>query len=82
MPWSEVIWISGPDGNVQHVAEHDITTDEVEDVLCSPDEIDTSDGSGRPIAFGYTRAGRYIAVVFEEIDEVTVYPITAFEVPT
>ena len=65
---------------MQHGAEHDITTDEVEDVLCSPDELDRSTSTGRPIAFGYTRAGRYIAVVVEEIDDVTVYPITTFEV--
>jgi hypothetical protein len=36
--------------------------------------------SGRPIAFGYTSDGRYICVVYEEVDEHTLYPVTAFEV--
>lgn len=80
MPWTDVIWIDEPGGNVEHIAENGITTDEVEDVLTSPDETDVSDSSGRPIAFGYTRNGRYIAVVYEEVDDITVYPITAFEV--
>jgi hypothetical protein len=30
--------------------------------------------------FGHTPDGRYIAVVFEWFDDVTVYPVTAFEV--
>ena len=36
--------------------------------------------SGLPIAFGETSTGRIIAVVFEVIDEDTVYPVAAFEV--
>jgi uncharacterized DUF497 family protein len=80
LPWKDVVWIAGPEGNVAHIAEHGISQEEVEDVLCSPDEIDISSSTGRPIAFGYARSGRYLAVVFEEIDSITVYPITAFEI--
>lgn len=80
MPWIEVIWTDGPDGNIGHIAEHGIAPDEVEHVLARPVETDVSDASGRPIAFGYTPAGRFIAVVYEPIDDVTVYPITAFDV--
>jgi uncharacterized DUF497 family protein len=76
LPWTDIIWIDGPGGNVAHIAEHGISTEEVEDVLDAPDEVDTSNSSGRPIAFGYARSGRYLAVVFEQIDTITVYPIT------
>ena len=69
-----------PEGNVQHIAEHDITKEEVEEVLENPDGIETSRSSGRPIAFGETASGRLIAVVFEEIDDETVYSVTAYEV--
>ena len=69
-----------PEGNVQHIAEHDVTKEEVDEVLENPSGIETSRTSGRPIAFGETRTGRLIAVVFEEIDEGTVYPVTAYEV--
>lgn len=36
--------------------------------------------SGRPILFGYSVDGRKIAVVYEQIDDRTIYPITAYEV--
>jgi uncharacterized DUF497 family protein len=72
--WSDVIWIEGHGGNVEHIAEHGITTAEVEDVLENADEVLQSDTSRRPIAFGYARSGRYIAVVYEQIDEITIYP--------
>lgn len=66
-------------GNVQHIAEHGLTPDEVEDVLRDPVEIGTSDSSGNPAAWGYTTTGRWIIVIYEEIDEDTVRPITAYE---
>ncbi len=50
-------------------------------VFDNPVGSDTSDSSGRPMIFGYTGDGRYITVVYEQIDEDTVYPVTAFEVP-
>jgi Domain of unknown function (DUF4258) len=79
-----VIWDDEPGGNVEHIAEHDITPGEVEDVLRNPDnETDVSHSSGYPITFGWTETGRHIAVVWEEVDDDprTIYPITAYEVP-
>ena len=52
----------------------------MEEVLENPEGVETSRSSGRPIAFGETSTGRIIAVVFEEIDANTVYPVTAYEV--
>ena len=82
MQFTRVIWDldDDPEGNVLHIAEHDIVKEEVEEVLDSPAGIETSRSSGRPIAFGETSTGRLIAVVYEEIDEDTVYPVTAYEV--
>ena len=82
MGYSNAIWDldEDPRGNVKHIAEHDITKEEVEEVLDNPNGIETSRSSGRPIAFGLTSTGRLIAVVYEEIDEDTVYPVTAYEV--
>jgi uncharacterized DUF497 family protein len=70
-----------PEGNVQHIAEHGFTVEEVEEVLCAAEEVIASQFSGRPITFGETSTGRYIAVVFEVIDEdpLAVYPVTAYE---
>ncbi len=73
-----------PRGNVQHIAAAGLTTDEVEDVLCSPDaESGTSESSGRPAVFGTTATGKYIIVVYvrtEESHVIVVRPITAYEV--
>jgi hypothetical protein len=80
MTWIEVIWTEGPDGNIRHIAEHGITPDEVEYVMANPIDSDVSETTGRPIVFGYTAAGRFIAVVYERIDPITVYPITAFDI--
>jgi uncharacterized DUF497 family protein len=80
MPHLEFIWIDGPDGNIEHLAEHGVSPKEAEEVLSDPIDTGTSASSGRPIAFGYTRAGRKLAVVYEEIDSITVYPITAYDV--
>jgi uncharacterized DUF497 family protein len=80
MNWTHVIWDRLPDGNVEHVEEHDLTTDEVEYVLENYDSEGFSQSSGRPCVFGSTPDGRYIIVVYEEIDDDTVVPVTAYEV--
>ena len=81
-----VIWDldDDPDGNVQHILEHGLTIEEVEDVLFDGNSITTvSRSSGEPITFGHTATGRYIAVVWEHIadDPLTMKPITAYETP-
>lgn len=77
-----VIWDDSRGGNVEHIAGHGLTPDEVEDVLLNRDSrFARSRSTGRPLAFGYTSTGRYILVAFDEIDEWTVYPVTAYEVP-
>ena len=81
MPLHDIFWnYEDEDGNVAHIAEHDLTPDDVNAVLMDPEETGVSRLSGRPIAFGYTLDGRYICVVYEAVDEFTLYPVTAFEV--
>ena len=80
MVWFDYLWLEGDDGNIEHIAEHHLTMDDVEQVIENFEEEGVSSSTGRPIRFGYTSDGRYIAVVFEWIDEVTVYPVTAYEV--
>jgi uncharacterized DUF497 family protein len=82
----DVIWDleDDPDGNVQHIQEHGISMDEVEEVLYSRQSEDAkSRSSGRMITFGYTSTDRYLAVVWEHVDDdpLTVYPITAYDAP-
>ncbi len=83
----DVVVIWDPDDNAEHIAEHGITLDEVEDVVGYRDNLQatttTSRSSGRYITFGYTADMRYIAVVWEHVDDnpLTIYPITAFDAP-
>jgi len=80
MPWFHVHWDDEPGGNVEHIADNDLTPEDVEFVLQDPDYTDVSRSSGRPMAFGYVPDGRYIAVVYEDVDGISLVPITAFEV--
>jgi uncharacterized DUF497 family protein len=57
-----------PDGNVQHIAENDLSVEEIEDVLLDPDnKVQVSRTIGRPITLGWTSTGRHIAVVWETV---------------
>lgn len=71
--------------NTAHIAEHGLTPEEVEFALFDKDTtFDLSDSSGRPIAFGITATGRFIAIVFEVLnpaDPLVIRPVTAYDVP-
>lgn len=79
-----VIWDDEPKGNVEHVAEHGLTPDEVEEVLLN-DAFPAaySNSFGRPCKFGYTSTAKYIEVIWDEVndDPRMIYPVTAYEVP-
>jgi uncharacterized DUF497 family protein len=75
-----------PRSNRRKIAEHDVTVEEVEEVLNSNSAEDgLSDSSGLPTCFGWTSTGRHIVVVYKFQDEgdgfEIVKPITAYEVP-
>ena len=76
MPFFLFIWNDQID---EHLAEHGVTPDEFEAVVCDPEWVDTSRSSGREIAFGEVN-GRFLACVYEMLDETTVLPVTAYEV--
>jgi len=66
---------------VEHLAEHGISPDDFEQLVCDPLTKGLSRSSGLPAVWGYTADGRYIIAVYEEIDEITILPVTAYEVP-
>ncbi|MDP6359311.1 MAG: DUF4258 domain-containing protein [Planctomycetota bacterium] len=83
MQFFQILWDDEDNatGNVQHIAEHGLTTEDVEYVLENPEAESISRTTGRPCCFGYTRAGDYIIVIYEDFDDDTLYPVTAYEVP-
>jgi uncharacterized DUF497 family protein len=77
MPWYDIVWT---DEIEEYIGQHGLELDDVRHVLENFDSEDVSRSSGRPIRFGDIPDGREIAVVFEWIDDVTLCPITAYEV--
>ena len=74
-----------PKGNVQHIATHSLTPEEVEDVLYSPAiKHGHSRGSGQTCAWGRTSTDRHI-IVIDKLSErggfTTIRPVTAYDVP-
>jgi hypothetical protein len=76
MPWVDVIFT---DVAQEKIAAHDVSMDEARQVLENAELYTTSRSSGWPLAQGWTRAGRWIVVVYRELDSVTWEVITAFE---
>jgi hypothetical protein len=72
-----------PQGNVQHIAEHGITMEEVEEVLLDENNpVGESRSSGLPITTGETSTGKRIAVIWEQALEnpLVIRPVTAYEI--
>ncbi len=80
MPDIVFYWVETPGGNIDHIAEHDLEPEDVENAYLTADEFTTSRASGRPAFKGLARDGRYIFVVYDQLDENTVYVVTAYEI--
>ena len=80
MPWYDFVWNYEPGGNVEHIAEHGLTPEDVEEAICNPLEKRISRSSGCPLVTGYTPDGRLIVAIYEMLDTVAIYPVTAYEV--
>lgn len=85
MPHYEFLWNDEPGGNTDKCARHGLNKDDVEHVVMNPvhrkraKRSGRSRSSGRPIAEGLTLDRRYIVVVYEMVDPVTVNVVTVFE---
>jgi hypothetical protein len=79
--FQQIIWNDELGGNIEHIEEHGLTVEDVEHVLANPESEGISRSTGSPCVFGYALDGTYITVVYEEIDEDSIYPVTAYEVP-
>jgi uncharacterized DUF497 family protein len=83
MDFLRLIWDDPDDpfGNVQHVEEHGLDIEDVEEVLANPTSEGVSDSSHRPCVWGYTLEDVYIIVIYEEVDEDAIRVVTAYEAP-
>jgi len=68
-----------PETDLPHLYKHDVSEDEVEDVLLHAGE-DRPGKEGSRIAIGQTRAGRYVRVIYvPDPEPASVFVITAYE---
>ena len=77
MPFYEFFWT---DEIVEHLAEHGVTPEDFVTVVSNPEFRDKSRATNRPCCFGEAPDGRYLYCVYEVLDDVTVIPVTAYEV--
>jgi uncharacterized DUF497 family protein len=78
MPYYEFLWTEEIN---EHLAEHGVSKEDFEEVVSNPDRRGVSRSSGRPCCWGRTPDGRYLFCVYEFLDELSIIPVTAYEVP-
>jgi hypothetical protein len=82
----QIIWDLDDDleGNYWHIVmENGVTKEEYEEVWFSNQKSTVeSRSTGRPITFGWTTTGKYLAVVWEHVhdDPWIIFPVTAYPV--
>jgi hypothetical protein len=77
MPHCEFLWT---DEIIAHLGEHDIGRQDFEEVVSNPNRVGVSRSSGRPCCWGSTADGRELFCVYEFLDDMTIIPVTAYEV--
>jgi uncharacterized DUF497 family protein len=78
MPYYFFFW---NDEILEHLAEHGVTREDFERVVQNPVEVLRSHSSDLPAALGYTDDGRHIIAIYDFLDDMTILPTTAYEVP-
>ena len=68
-----------PETGQPHIYTHNVSENEVEDVLLKPGE-DRSGKDGSRVAIGQTRTGRYLKVIYVfNLSPKSIFVITAFD---
>ncbi len=82
MPVIDILWDlpNDPDGNVLHIAEHGLIPADIEFVFNNPLKKINSRSTGAPIISGRLPSGELVVVIYQEIDGLSVYPITAYAI--
>ncbi len=68
-----------PETGLPHIYAHNVTEDEVEDVLSRPGE-DRPGREGSRVAIGQTNSGRYLRIIYvPDPEPESIFVITAYE---
>ncbi|MFN0054867.1 MAG: hypothetical protein ACKV0T_22065 [Planctomycetales bacterium] len=79
MPHVEFVW---NDELIEYIGQHGVTPEEFEEVVLDAKTVRRSRSSNRPIVFGPTSTGKFLACVFEYTgaDKTEILPVTAYEI--
>lgn len=77
MAYFHFLWT---DEIVEYLAEHGVSPEDFETVVRQPERRGESRSTRRPCCWGEAADGRYLICVYEYLDEMTIIPITAYEV--
>ena len=75
MPYYFFVW--DPDRD-EKLELNGVEKDDFEQVVQNPASVVSNRSSSRMIAFGYSADNRWLAFVYEQVDEDTILPITAY----
>jgi hypothetical protein len=69
------------DGNIEYIAQHDVTPDEFEEAFeCGQDVDNRDEAGGHEARIGEDTRGRLLFVIFDDIDGIDIVPVNAFEI--
>lgn len=77
LAYFEFLWTEAV---VAKLAPRDLTTEDVEDIVCHPLDVVVSRSSGLPAAVGYADNDCLLFVVYSAIDEMLAQAVTAYEI--
>jgi uncharacterized DUF497 family protein len=75
----EIIWFEWDDNNIEHIARHNVTPDEVEDIAFDDEPWIRKGREGTRYMLGYTVAGRYLFTVYTLTSKGVARVITAMD---
>jgi len=79
MPISSIRFYIDPETGLPHIYNHDVSENEVEEILASPSE-DRQGEEGSRVAIGQTEDGRYLRIIYVPDPEPnSVFVITAYD---
>ncbi len=63
--------------NVEHIANHQVRPEEVEDIIWDDPWFERRRGRQRYHVYGQTSGGRYLFIVLDKVDDSLFYVVTA-----
>ena len=75
----EITWFEWDDNNIQHIARHNLSPDEVESVAFDDEPWIKKGRKGTRYMLGYTVSGRYLFIVYVLMGKGTARVITAMD---